>query len=110
MTQKIELVTGDNRPYIKLALTAKDGAAIDVSDSTTTVVVHFRAAGSDTILSTLPCVKLNGGAAGEVVFNFPGNTLSVEPGAYEGEIEIDFDGEKQTVYQPLKFKIREQFA
>jgi hypothetical protein len=46
---------------------------------------------------------------GQVSFNFPGQTLDVEPGAYEGEVEIDFAGEKQTVYEFLKFTVRPQF-
>jgi hypothetical protein len=107
MAEKIRLVQGDNRPYIRMTLRQADGAAMNLSDAT--VVVHFRATGDDTVLSTLQCTKLNGGVGGEVFFSFPGQTLNVEPGSYEGEIEIDFAGEKQTVYEPLKFTVREQF-
>jgi hypothetical protein len=106
-TGKIKLVQGDNRPYIRLTLKQADGTPMDVSSAT--VVMHFRQAGETAVLSTIVCTKINGGTAGEVSFNFPGNTLDVEPGAYEGEIEIDFDGEKQTVYEPLKFAVRAQF-
>ena len=36
--------------------------------------------------------------------------LDGPPGDYEGEIEINFsDGTIQTVYDPLKFKLREEF-
>jgi hypothetical protein len=36
--------------------------------------------------------------------------LQGDPGDYEGEIEITFpDGQIQTVYDPLKFKVREDF-
>lgn len=110
MSSKIKLVSGDTRPYIRITLTDKDGNPINVSDSTTTVRVYFRAVGSDTVLSTLICTKPNGGADGVVMFNFPGGALDVDPGPYEGEVEIDFNGETQTVYQPLKFAVREQFA
>ena len=105
----IKLVRNDNRPYITLALTDSDGNAIDVSDAGTTVVVYFRAAGSTTLLATLATTKIDGGTTGRVKFNFPGNALNVEPGNYEGEIEIDFGGEIQTVYQILKFIVREDF-
>jgi hypothetical protein len=107
VSTRIKLVQGDNRPYIRLTLKQADGTPMDVS--TATVTMHFRRAGETTVLASIVCTKLNGGNAGEVSFNFPGNTLSVEAGAYEGEIEIDFSGERQTVYEPLKFTVRAQF-
>lgn len=107
MADKIKLVQGDNRPYIKLTLKNADGTVMNLSDST--VVVHFRAAGGSSILSTLSCSLQNGGTDGVAVFNFPGNTLNVEPGSYEGEIEVTTAGEKQTVYDILKFNVRAQF-
>jgi hypothetical protein len=110
MSEKIKLVTGDTRPYIRLTLTDNNGGAINVSQQSTQVRIHFRALGETQVLSTLDCLKPNGGADGVVAFNFPQGALDVEPGLYEGEIEISFDGETQTVYQPLKFVIREQFA
>lgn len=105
----IKLVQGDNRPNIKLTLTDGDGNTINLSDLDTTVVVYFKAAGSSTVLATLQCSKVGDGSSGEVVFGFPGSTLDVDPGNYEGEIEIDFGGSKQTVFQPLNFYIRGQF-
>lgn len=110
MSERIKLVRGDNRPYVKLTLTDPNtDVVIDVSPGTTIIRVYFRAVGTTEILSTLTCTKPNGGADGLVQFNFPGSTLDVAPGAYEGEVEIDFDGEIQTVYDVLKFHIREQF-
>ncbi len=107
MATRIRLVQGDNRPYIRLTLRQPDGAVMDLQDAS--VVVHFQRAGEAAVLSTLVCAKLDGGVAGQVSFNFPGQTLNVAPGAYEGEIEIDFEGEKQTVYEVLKFTVRPQF-
>jgi hypothetical protein len=109
MAERIKLVQGDNRPYITLTLTDSSGDAIDLSDGTTSVVVYFRAAGSTTVLATLATTKVDSGTTGKVMFNFPGTTLNVDAGAYEGEIEISFNGEKQTVYQTLKFVVREDF-
>jgi hypothetical protein len=104
----IKLVQGDNRPYIRLTLTSPDGDTINVS--TATVVVKFRRAQTTNVLATLPCAKPNGGSDGVVVFNFPGATLDVPPGAYEGEIEINFDGgEVQTVFDVLQFNVRAEF-
>ena len=107
MSEKIKLVQGDNRPYIKLTLTNPDGTIVNVS--TATVLVKFRAAGSTTTLTTITCSKPNGGTDGVVMFNFPGTTLSIDPGQYEGEVEINFGGEFQTVYDVLKFSVRAQF-
>ena len=108
MTEKIKLVQGDNLPYIKLSLKNADGTALDVSDAT--VEVHFRAAGATTTLSILSCSNVGDGTDGVVQFNFPGSTLDVEEGLYEGEIKIDFAGLTQTVYNVLKFSVRADFV
>lgn len=107
MSERIRLVQGDNLPTIRMTLRHGDGTAMNLTNAT--VVVYFRRAGESQVLSTIPCAKTNGGVSGEVSFNFPGQTLNVDPGAYEGEIEIDFGGEKQTVYETLKFTVRAQF-
>jgi len=111
MAERIKLVQGDALPNVRLALTdAVSAAAIDLSDPDTVVRVHFRAQGADHVLATITCEKLAGGAAGEVRFNFASGVLNVEPGAYEAEIEIDFGGLTHTVYEPLRFSVRAQFA
>jgi hypothetical protein len=107
MSNTIKLVQGDNLPYIRIALKNADGTPLDVSDAT--VVVKFRAAGTTTTLSTLNCTFVTDGSDGLVVFNFPGTTLNVPAGSYEGEIEINFTGQIQTVYNLLKFLVREDF-
>ena len=104
---RIKLVQGDNLPYVKLTLTDQGtGAPINLSDGSVAVRVLFRAAGSDTVLSTITCEKVNGGSTGIVRFNFANDELDVDPGMYEGEIELDFDGQTQTVYDVLKFGVR----
>jgi len=108
MSNQIKLVQGDNLPYIRVALKNADGTAMDVSDAT--IVVKFRAAGTTVTLSTLSCTFVTDGTDGLVVFNFPGTTLDVDAGSYEGEIEIDFAGQIQTVYNLLKFLVREDFS
>jgi hypothetical protein len=108
---RIKLVQGDTLPYIRLTLTdPATGSAINVSDASVVIRIHFRAAGSDTILSTITCEKVSGGSTGIVRFNFANGELNVDPGLYEGEVEIDFDGQIQTVYDVLKFNVRSQFA
>lgn len=108
MSTRIKLVQGDTRPYIRLTLKDADGTAINVSGST--VRFKFRAEGSTTTLFTETCSQPNGGADGIVSFNFPAGGLDVDPGPYEGEVEIDFGGgDIQTVYNLLKFSVRAQF-
>lgn len=109
MAEKLKLVQGDTLPNITITLTDPvTGATIDLSDAQTTVVVYFRAVGGTTVLATIPCTKVDGGLHGQVRFNFSTGVLNVEPGAYEGEVEIDFDGQIQTVYELLKFTVRPQ--
>lgn len=110
MAERIKLVQGDNYPWINLTLTDQvTGLGIDLSQASTVVRVYFRAAGTTNVLSTLTCQKVDGGGTGQVKFNFPGSTLDVAAGSYEGEVEVDFDGAKQTVFEVLKFSVRSQF-
>lgn len=109
MSEKIKLVAGDTRPYIKVTLKDADGTAINVSGSTS-VYFKFRASGSTTTLFTVTCTKPNGGADGVIAFNFPVGGLNVSAGQYEGEIEVAFTPtDIQTVYELIKFTVRDQF-
>mgnify|MGYP000048732030 CR=1 FL=1 len=108
MLERIKLVQGDNLPYIRLTLRHANGEPMDVSGAT--VKMYFRERGTTTVTSTIICTKPTGGHDGVVVFNFYGSTLNVNPGYYEGEIEVDYSGLKQTVYNTLQFHVRAQFA
>lgn len=110
MTSKIKLVSGDSRPFVRVTLKGSDGLPINLSDADTSIQVFFRAVGESAILSTIACSKPTGGADGVVSFNFSGGVLNVPAGQYEGEVEVSFGGQQQTVYEPLKFTVREQFA
>jgi hypothetical protein len=106
----IRLVKGDEKPVIVLTLTDDiTGTPIDLSLGTTTVSVKFREAGTTTVLSTISCSKLSGGTTGQVQFGFTGGVLDVDPGMYEGEIAIDFNGQVQTVFDTLRFTVRANF-
>jgi len=109
MAEKIKLVSGDTRPQIKVTLTDEHtGNIIDITGAT--CLLKFRAAGETTLIDTMTGVVTNG-IGGEVIFLFNANTLEVEAGDYEGEIEVTFPngGGRQTVYELLKFKVREDF-
>lgn len=110
MAEKIKLVQGDTRPAIVCTLTDDTtGVAINITGAT--VRLKFRAAGATTLTATVTGVVTDG-PAGQCVF-YPASApqmLQGDPGDYEGEVEITFsDNQVQTVYDVLKFKIREDF-
>ena len=126
MTERIKLVQGDSRPQLVLSLTDdKTGGAIDISAAT--VRLKFREAETPDVLATLVADKIPGkvntdgtidftgpyalaGKGGRCVVNWTTDALNHQAGNYEGEIEITFDDSTiQTVYDVLKFKLREQF-
>lgn len=109
MTEKIKLVRGDTRPQVKLTLTDETtGLPIDITGAT--VLMKFRAVGSTTLVDTLTGTVING-AAGVVVIPWNPTTLAVDAGDYEGEVEVTYSSGQgvQTVYDLLKFKVREDF-
>ena len=110
MPDVIKLVKGDEKPIIVLTLTDDvAGGALDLSVSSTVVTVKFRAVGSTTLLSTISTTKLDGGTTGKVQFDFSGGVLDVDAGAYEGEIIVTYATDVQTVYDTLRFRLRENF-
>lgn len=108
MAEKIKLVRGDTRPQLKLTLTNElNDEPIDLTDCT--VLMRFRQAGATQVLDTLGGYVTQP-AQGQVTFLWNLNTLNVEPGDYEGEIEITFPSlEVQTVFELLKFRVRQDF-
>ncbi|NQW93620.1 MAG: hypothetical protein HQ446_06240 [Polaromonas sp.] len=110
MTEKIKLVQGDTRPALVCTITDDvTGAAINITGAA--VALKFRASGSTTLQAIVPGAVTNGGA-GQVAFYPASNPamLNGMDGDYEGEIEITFaDGQIQTVYELLKFKVRQEF-
>lgn len=110
MVTKIKLVQGDTKPALVCSITDEiTGVAINITGAT--VLLKFRVAGSTTLTATVTGSVTNG-AAGEVAF-YPASAPAMllgEAGDYEGEIQITFsDGTIQTVYDLLKFKLREDF-
>ncbi len=106
----IKLVQGDTRPALNVTITDETtGNAIDVTGAT--VRLKFRKSGATTLTATLTGT-ITSGLNGQVSFYWASDptSLSGEPGNYEGEIEITFpDGQIQTVYDTLKFRLREDF-
>lgn len=109
MSDRIKLVQGDSRPQLRCTLTDENtGAVINITD--TLCNMKFRASGTSVVLDTLAGIIIDG-VNGIVVFAWNPTTLNVPAGDYEGEIEVLFnvDGGIQTVYNLLKFTLREDF-
>jgi hypothetical protein len=121
--EEINLVSGDDKPEINFTLkdsnTAATGLTLDLDDSTTwapiditgeTITVHFRLLGATTILDSIVCGKTAPYTNGVCFMQWNLTTLDVPAGTYEGEIELqDGDGRKQTIFDKLKFKVRDDF-
>lgn len=110
MSEKIKLVKDDTRPALVTAITDDTtGAPINLTGCT--VILQFRALGSTTLQATVPGAVTDG-PAGQVTF-YPAAApamLQGDAGEYEGEIQITFpDGQIQTVYDLIKFKVRADF-
>ncbi len=102
----IKLVQGDTLPQIILTITdTTTGEPINLGDSSTSVNLHIRKAVGGARVMTIPCGKVED-EPGKVSFAFSNSSNLV--GQYEGEIEIDFDGNTLTVFETLKFTFREQ--
>lgn len=109
MAEVIKVVQGDTKPLITLTLTDEaTGNPFDLSAASTSVVVKFRAAGSTLTPQIISCAKTDA-VNGEVQFDFSGGVLDVDPGLYEGEIEVSLGGATHTVYDVLKFRVRADF-
>lgn len=108
--EALRLVQNDTLPAIALRLTdAVTGAVVDVSAGTTTITAHIRAAGSTTIKESIAMTKPNGGTDGIVSLAWTGTALDTA-GDYEAEIEVSYNGSKQTIFDVIPLKIRPQFA
>lgn len=110
MADKIKLVQGDTRPAIVCTITDDTtGQAINLTGAT--LLLKFRQVGSSALTASVNGAVTDGpnGVAAFYPASAPA-MLQGEPGDYEGEIEITFqDGQVQTVYDVLKFKVREDF-
>lgn len=117
----IKLVTGDTLPDLRFVLKdqseAPAGVTFDANDSTTwapinitgaTVRLRIRKIGSTALDATISGV-LSDPTNGVVIIPFTSDSFSAD-GLYEGELEVTFsDGGIQTVYDLVKFKVRNDF-
>jgi hypothetical protein len=110
MTDKIKLVQNDTRPALVCTITDDTtGAVINLTGAS--ALLKFRAVGSTDLQATVTGTVTDG-PNGVVAF-YPASAPAMLTGAageYEGEIQLTFaDGQIQTVYDLLKFKVRSDF-
>ena len=123
--ETINIVQGDTKP--ELNFTLRDSATaivtnpvtvLDEDDSSTWAIINitgysielkFRALNSTTALFT-EALGITSAAGGTCYMIWPADSLDIVAGIYEGELELtDGNSKVQTVYDKLKFKVREQF-
>ena len=120
-SETLNYVVGDMLPALDLTLrdrnTAASGTSLDPENSATwapiditdaTVRLRLRELGG-TAIADPRTFSVTNGAAGTCTTNFSATTFSAA-GTYEGEIEITHsDNSVQTVYDLIKFKVRDDF-
>lgn len=122
----LKFVQGDTKPALFVALKTRTGLPIDVSASNAVVKLRIRIRGGGATKETITGTKKPGlltddgtldttgvyataGRGGCVEFPWTSTSLDT-PGAYEGEVEITYgDGSVQTVFDVIKFQVRQQF-
>ena len=123
--ETINLVQGDTKPELKFTLRDSATAVVtdpvtilDEEDSSTwkiiditgyTIKLKFKELNSATVLFT-ESLAIISGSGGTCSMIWPAGSLDIPAGIYEGELELtDGSSKVQTVYDKLKFKVREQF-
>ena len=109
MATSFNYVQGDTGPQLKVTLTNDTTKeAVDLSGAT--VTLHFRAAGETSVLFSRNFL-ITDEDNGIAVLQWQTDDLNQDAGVYEGEIEIVTSGGiRETIYDKLKFRIREDFA
>lgn len=111
ISPRINLVQGDTGPQIEVTITdAATGDAVDLTGAI--AVLHFRSEETQETLftrpMTIPALTADEGVA---VISWGTYDLDQEPGEYRGEVEVTLaSGTRQTVYEAIKFRIREEYA
>jgi hypothetical protein len=109
MPEKMFLVEGDRKPDITFAVTTSDGSIVDLSDVTTTATFRYSqlALSSQELTKSgvIALTKTTDGSDGRLTLEWGEDSLDT-PGDYEAEIEIDFDGVKNTTPHLIPYTVR----
>jgi len=111
MASSFNYVQGDTGPQIKVTL-VDDDTNSPTNLSGATVTLHFRAVGETTLLFSRQLYVASGTeSTGIAILQWQTNDLNQQPGTYEGELEVvRAGGLRETIFETLRFRIREDFA
>ena len=111
MDSRIRLVQGDTGPQVQVTLTDEtSGDPIDLTGATATLHLRSEATGT-TVLSRPMVIPGATSTQGLATVVWGATDLDQDPGDYSGEIEVVLaSGLRQTVYDLLKFRLREDYA
>jgi hypothetical protein len=106
----IRLVRNDTAPQLRFGITdSLTGAAVDLTGAT--VTLHFRKINTTDVLFSRQATIIAPASNGVAVLTWDEGDLDVVAGEYEGEVEIVLSsGLRETIFNPLQFVVREEFA
>ena len=111
MATSFNYVQGDTGPQIQVTLVDEEtNTATNLPGAT--VTLHFRAVGETTVLfSRALYINPDTATTGVAIVQWQTSDLDRDAGTYEGEIEIvKASGLRETLFDTLRFRIREDFA
>tara|TARA_B110000977_G_scaffold188402_1_gene256600 strand:+ start:845 stop:1180 length:336 start_codon:yes stop_codon:yes gene_type:complete len=111
MATSFNYVQGDTGPQIQVTLVDEEtNTATNLTGAT--VTLHFRAVGETTVLfSRALYINPDTATTGVAIVQWQTSDLDRDAGTYEGEIEIvKASGLRETLFDTLRFRIREDFA
>ena len=105
------LVQGDTGTQIKVSL-SRNGSSEEVDLTNSTISLKVRKENENTLAFTVAGLKTTN-VNNEAVFRLGNNMIDIEPGRYEGEIQVVFSDNgtslEETVYETIKLYVREDF-
>ena len=112
MAERIKIVQGDTGPQIRCSLTdASTGEAIDLTGAQ--AFMHVRQVGEETLAFSLPLyINPEFASTGQAIAIFRPGDWDREAGEYEAELEVvnPSTGFRQTVFELIRFKLREDLG
>lgn len=105
------LVQGDTGTQIKVSL-SRSGTSEEVDLTNSTISLKVRKENETALAFTVTGLKTTN-VNNEVVFRLSNNMIDIEPGRYEGEVQVVFSDNgtslEETVYETIKLYVREEF-
>ena len=112
MAERIKIVQGDTGPQIRCSLTdASTGEAIDLTGAQ--AFMHVRQVGEEALAFSLPLyINPEFASTGQAIAIFRPGDWDREAGEYEAELEVEnpSTGFRQTVFELMRFKLREDLG